>query len=92
MGCVKLRRVKAVWDGAINVDIIKLVLYNGKIKKMEKRCLSLWALRGQNYAVVLSNIDVSDQLVHRCKSRTPSNNVSSEYLGVLVRIDLQSSF
>lgn len=48
-------------------------------------------MRGQFSAVVLSDIYPFNELVHGRKSRTPSDDVSSECLGVLIRIDLQSS-
>ncbi len=75
--------MKAVWDGAVDQKAVELVLNVEEIEKMEKRPSAL---------VVLVNHYLTNELVHRRKSRTPSNDISSEYLGVLVRIDLQSSF
>ncbi len=37
MGRVELRRVKAVWDGAINGKLFELVLDGGEIEEVKKR-------------------------------------------------------
>ncbi len=92
MGCIEFRTVEAFWDWALSEELFELVLDGGQIKKMKERSVSLWALQGSYSAVVLDNIYVFDELVHRCKSRTPSDDVSSKCLGVFVRLDVQSLF
>lgn len=87
MGRVELCRVEAFWDGAANGELFKLVLNDGKMEKMKKRGLSLRDCGSPVAAVALSDTYEFNELVHRRKSRTPSNDVSSKYLGVLVRLD-----
>lgn len=83
MGCVELRRVEAGWYRAFNEELVKLVLDGGKIEEMNERPSAL---------VVLVNPYSTNELVHWCKPRTPSSEVSPECLRVLVRLDLQRCF
>ncbi len=88
--CVEFRMVEVVGNRAFNGERFELVLDSRKIEKMNKRRLSLGVLSSIFSAVVLSDFYVSNELVHWRKSRTSSNEISSEYLRVLVRLDPQS--